>query len=233
MKGFIYSETPRISNGASFTWSEALTGRVSRSQLSSLKIENFDSEVIDSTFSSSFNLDSRKQPSALNAISCRALDVLCSVLALFLLAPLLLSITFAIRLTSPGPALFRQTRYGLNATPFEILKFRTMESNAGDPEGRRQTVKNDPRVTRVGTFLRRTSFDELPQLINVLRGEMVACRAASTRPLHASEWRALRRFRSTIYGASFSFTRYHWASTGHGIPRRDQHTFPSPNATGI
>lgn len=76
MKGFIYSETPRISNGASFTWSEALTGRVSRSQLSSLKIENFDSEVIDSTFSSSFNLDSRKQPSALNAISCRALDVL-------------------------------------------------------------------------------------------------------------------------------------------------------------
>jgi polysaccharide biosynthesis protein PslA len=83
------------------------------------------------------------------------------------------SIAIAIKIDSPGPAFFRQRRHGLNNTEFEIYKFRTMIWH-GDHSatGCHQTQRNDPRVTRVGRFLRRFSLDELPQLLNVLRGEM-------------------------------------------------------------
>lgn len=101
----------------------------------------------------------------------RILDVAASALLLVLLAPLFILIAIAIRLDSKGPALFRQTRLGLGGRPFEILKFRTMTVlENGDVI--RQATRHDPRVTRIGWFLRRTSLDELPQLINVLRGEM-------------------------------------------------------------
>jgi putative colanic acid biosynthesis UDP-glucose lipid carrier transferase len=94
-------------------------------------------------------------------------------LLLVLLAPLLLLITLAIRLDSAGPALFRQTRYGFNNEEFTVFKFRTMRI-AGDERlgSLEQARRNDPRTTPVGRFLRRTSLDELPQLLNVLKGEM-------------------------------------------------------------
>ncbi len=102
----------------------------------------------------------------------RSEDLLIGGAALALLAPVLLLAALAIRLESPGPVLFRQKRFGFNNEEFEIWKFRTMHTDRGDQSGAQRTVRNDPRVTRVGRFLRRTSIDELPQLFNVLRGDM-------------------------------------------------------------
>ncbi len=99
-------------------------------------------------------------------------DRLISALALLFFAPVMLLAAAAIRLETPGPALFRQQRFGFNNQPISVLKFRSMYASLGDPTGAQRTVRGDPRVTRVGRFIRRTSIDELPQLINVLRGEM-------------------------------------------------------------
>lgn len=89
-----------------------------------------------------------------------------------LISPLLAGIALAIRLDSPGPIIFRQKRYGLNNQLIEVLKFRTMYHHKSDPNATQLTRRNDPRVTRVGSFLRRTSLDELPQFFNVLFGDM-------------------------------------------------------------
>ncbi|MEM8701100.1 MAG: sugar transferase [Pseudomonadota bacterium] len=102
----------------------------------------------------------------------RSLDIFGASAGLILLIPLLLAISVAIKATSRGPVIFRQERHGLNGTVFTILKFRTMYTHLGDGSGVAQTVCSDPRVTRVGSFLRKSNFDELPQLLNVLKGEM-------------------------------------------------------------
>jgi len=99
-------------------------------------------------------------------------DRVLSAFILLLIAPLLAIIALAIKLDSPGPVFFRQKRYGFNRELIEVLKFRTMYHHARDPNAEKLTTRNDPRVTRVGGFLRRTTLDELPQFINVLRGEM-------------------------------------------------------------
>lgn len=99
----------------------------------------------------------------------RALDILVAGAGLLLLAPLLLLIACAVRLDSPGPALFRQERVGRRGRPFQIIKFRSMRTAPGGPQ---ITVSGDARVTRVGALLRASKLDELPQLVNVLRGEM-------------------------------------------------------------
>jgi exopolysaccharide biosynthesis polyprenyl glycosylphosphotransferase len=92
--------------------------------------------------------------------------------ALVVLAVPMLLVALAVKLDSPGPVLFRQRRIGFNDQPFDCFKFRTMYTDATDHEARRQVMEGDPRVTPVGALLRRTSLDELPQLFNVLRGEM-------------------------------------------------------------
>jgi len=102
----------------------------------------------------------------------KALDLTGATLGLVLLVPLFIAISVAIKTTSRGPVLFRQKRYGRRGVPFTVLKFRTMHLHQCDRSGVAQTVANDPRVTAVGAFLRKSNFDELPQLINVLRGEM-------------------------------------------------------------
>jgi polysaccharide biosynthesis protein PslA len=102
----------------------------------------------------------------------RALDLCGATAGLILLSPLLLGLAIAIKATSKGPVLFRQQRHGLGGKTFTILKFRSMHLTDCDQTGVQQTIKDDPRVTSVGTFLRRSNFDELPQLINVLKGEM-------------------------------------------------------------
>jgi len=112
----------------------------------------------------------------------RLFDIVVGATLLLLLSPLLLIIALAIRINSPGPALFRQRRVGENGRLFDMLKFRTMYADAEEHKDEviQETQegeiihkhKEDPRVTKVGRFLRRTSFDELPQLINVLKGEM-------------------------------------------------------------
>ena len=99
----------------------------------------------------------------------RALDVLVAGAALLVLAPLLAAVGIAVRLGSPGPALFRQTRVGRGGAPFALLKFRTMWQYAAGPS---VTGAADARVTPIGAWLRRWKIDELPQLVNVLRGDM-------------------------------------------------------------
>ncbi len=105
-----------------------------------------------------------------NRVQKRALDIAVSALALAALSPLLLLTAVAIKLDSPGPVLFRQRRVGLGGRQFDILKFRSMRQS--DADGARSASRDDDRVTRVGRFIRRTSIDELPQLVNVLRGDM-------------------------------------------------------------
>ena len=97
--------------------------------------------------------------------------VLTPIICLVFLIPCLL-IALRIKLDSRGPVLFRQTRFGFNNNPINVLKFRTMYVDRGLEQGVPQATRNDPRVTRVGRLLRRTSLDELPQLLNVLKGEM-------------------------------------------------------------
>ncbi|MEM1314751.1 MAG: exopolysaccharide biosynthesis polyprenyl glycosylphosphotransferase [Pseudomonadota bacterium] len=102
----------------------------------------------------------------------RALDVALSAVGLAAAAPVLAAAALAVRLSGPGPILFRQRRQGFNDREFEVLKFRTLHHAQADPMARKVVTKDDPRVTRVGRLLRRTSLDELPQLWNVLKGEM-------------------------------------------------------------
>ena len=100
----------------------------------------------------------------------RALDIAVSAATLVILSPVLILVAFLVRLDSPGPAIFRQVRVGHQGAQFTILKFRTMY--VAEPGGPEITARSDRRVTRIGKHLRRTKVDELPQLINVLRGEM-------------------------------------------------------------
>jgi len=102
----------------------------------------------------------------------RAMDVALVLALLPVIAPVLAAAALAIKLESPGPVLFRQWRFGLCSRPTQVLKFRTMHVGRGDATGEQRTLARDPRVTRVGRILRRTSIDELPQLLNVLRGDM-------------------------------------------------------------
>lgn len=101
----------------------------------------------------------------------RAVDAATAIMALTVASPVLLVMMIAIKLDSPGPVIFRQTRVGRYGEPFQILKLRTMRQDA-ESQGGQLTVGADPRVTRVGYFLRKWKLDEIPQLVNVVRGEM-------------------------------------------------------------
>ncbi len=102
----------------------------------------------------------------------RVLDFILSLIILIILSPLLLIIAVIIKLDSEGPILFKQERLGKDGKVFLIYKFRTMVDNAEKKGTGLFTNENDPRITKIGKFLRKTSLDELPQLINVLKGEM-------------------------------------------------------------
>jgi len=115
-------------------------------------------------------------------VAKRIIDILGGFILLILTSPIMLAVALLIRLTSPGPVIFSQNRSGLHGRPFRMYKFRSMVTNAeqarAELEDRNEMsgpvfkVKNDPRVTWLGSWLRRTSLDELPQLWNVIRGEM-------------------------------------------------------------
>jgi lipopolysaccharide/colanic/teichoic acid biosynthesis glycosyltransferase len=102
----------------------------------------------------------------------RALDLAIAIPALVILAPLMLLIAAAVRIESPGPILFRQQRVGKTNRLFHLLKFRSMRVDQSDAAGVRSAGRTDDRVTRVGKFIRCTSLDELPQLFNVIAGDM-------------------------------------------------------------
>ena len=107
-----------------------------------------------------------------NCLLKRGFDIVASLAALVVLSPLMLVIAAAVRCSGPGPVLYHQTRMSLGGRAFRLLKFRTMVSGAEDETGAVMAQRDDPRVTRVGRLLRRTSLDELPQLLNVLAGQM-------------------------------------------------------------
>lgn len=107
-----------------------------------------------------------------NRLQKRGLDMVVALSVLILLSPLLLLVALAIKIDSPGPIMFRQMRVGQGNRQFRIFKFRSMRIESNDAEGDRSTEREDDRVTRVGRLIRRTSIDELPQIFNVLRGEM-------------------------------------------------------------
>jgi lipopolysaccharide/colanic/teichoic acid biosynthesis glycosyltransferase len=157
----------------------------------------------------------RPRAAGLYGVVVRLLDVTISAVALVVLAPLMVVIAALIRATSPGPAIFRQARVGHLERPFEMLKFRTMYLHCEDTPHREYVtallmraeaaqepvnglfkLDGDPRLTPLGAFLRRTSLDELPQLYNVLRGEMslVGPRPALAWEVDLYEARHRRRF---------------------------------------
>ncbi|KFD21871.1 undecaprenyl-phosphate glucose phosphotransferase [Yokenella regensburgei] len=109
--------------------------------------------------------------SGINRVIKRLEDIVLSSLILLLISPVLCAIALAVKLNSPGPIIFRQTRYGIDGKPIKVWKFRSMKVMENDKVVK-QATQNDPRVTSVGGFLRRTSLDELPQFINVLTGGM-------------------------------------------------------------
>jgi exopolysaccharide biosynthesis polyprenyl glycosylphosphotransferase len=111
------------------------------------------------------------------------MDILLSSLALLLLAPLLLLLAVLVKLTSRGPVFYRQERCGLNGQTFQMLKFRSMRVDAEQQTGAIWAQKDDPRRTPLGAFLRHTSLDELPQLINVLKGDMSLVGPRPERPV--------------------------------------------------
>lgn len=117
-------------------------------------------------------LVSRGPLSMTNRIKKRLFDLAIAVPAIVALAPLLIVVWIAIKLESPGPALFKQTRVGQSNTMFQIFKFRSMRTEQCDKDGKQSTQRDDDRITRVGRIIRATSIDELPQLINVLCGDM-------------------------------------------------------------
>ena len=106
------------------------------------------------------------------AVQKRIFDVVFATLAIIAFAPLMALVALAIRLESPGPALFRQKRHGYNNKPIAVLKFRSMYTDQCDPTAIKAVRRDDARVTRVGRFIRRTSIDELPQFFNVLKGDL-------------------------------------------------------------
>lgn len=113
-----------------------------------------------------------RDPSTVQLAAKRLSDIVGASCGLLVFAPLLIGIAIAIKMTSPGPVFFRQKRYGYHNRRFRIFKFRTMYTHLGDDRGTRQTTTDDPRVTPLGRILRKTSLDELPQLFNVLAGDM-------------------------------------------------------------
>lgn len=122
------------------------------------------------------------------------MDKYLSVVGLLVVGPLLGWLAWRIRRDSPGPAFFRQLRAGENGRPFRLWKFRTMRTDV-DPYGDSPQTGDDPRITRLGRWLRETSLDELPQLINVVRGEMSL---VGPRPLYlqqVAEWNERQRRR--------------------------------------
>lgn len=124
----------------------------------------------------------------LNVVVKRAMDIVLSVTALVVLSPMLGLLAILVKLTSPGPIFYRQERCGLNGQPFQMLKFRSMRIDAEQKTGAVWAVKDDPRRTAFGTFLRKTSLDELPQLFNVLRGEMSLVGPRPERPVFISKF---------------------------------------------
>ena len=123
------------------------------------------------------------------ALVKRCMDIVGSFAAIVLASPVMLLMSILVKLTSPGPLIFRQERVGMHNKTFWMYKFRSMEIQPAEEEKKSWTVKDDPRVTRVGRFMRRTSIDELPQLFNILKGDMSLVGPRPERPFFVEKFR--------------------------------------------
>ena len=124
-----------------------------------------------------------------NRIIKRGLDILMSSIAIILTSPIMIITALLVKVTSEGPVLFKQERIGLNKKPFMMYKFRSMREQKPDEEKVQWTVENDPRKTKVGTFIRKTSIDELPQFFNVLMGDMSMIGPRPERPYFVEQFK--------------------------------------------
>lgn len=124
-----------------------------------------------------------------NILMKRAMDIVGALAGIVISSPIMLLSAVLVKLTSPGPVIFRQERVGLHNKPFSMYKFRTMELQSPEEEKKAWTVRNDPRVTGVGRFLRKTSLDELPQLFNILKGDMSLVGPRPERPSYVERFR--------------------------------------------
>ncbi len=124
-----------------------------------------------------------------NMVAKRCMDIAGSLFGILLTSPLLLIIAVLVKCSSPGPIIFKQERVGLHNKPFYMYKFRSMELQNPNEEKKAWTVKNDPRVTAIGKILRKTSLDELPQLFNILKGDMSLVGPRPERPLFVEKFR--------------------------------------------
>ena len=117
------------------------------------------------------------------------MDIIGSSIAIIVSSPVMLILCILIKLTSPGPLIYKQERVGLHNQTFRMYKFRSMEIQKESEEKKAWTVKNDPRVTGIGKFMRHTSLDELPQLFNILKGEMSLVGPRPERPFFVEKFR--------------------------------------------
>ncbi len=124
-----------------------------------------------------------------NMMIKRAMDIVGSLFGIIILSPLLLIIAITVKVSSSGPIIFKQERVGLHNKPFYMYKFRSMEQQTEADEKKAWTVKNDPRVTGIGKILRKTSLDELPQLFNILKGDMSLVGPRPERPLFVEKFK--------------------------------------------
>ncbi len=124
-----------------------------------------------------------------NASMKRLMDIVGSIFAIVLFSPIMLITVIALKRSSPGPLIFSQERVGLHNKPFKMYKFRSMRVQSDDEEQKAWTTKNDPRVTNVGKVIRKTSIDELPQLFNVLKGDMSLIGPRPERPQYVEKFR--------------------------------------------
>ena len=124
-----------------------------------------------------------------NMLMKRTVDIFGSLFAILLFSPLMLLAAIGVKLTSKGPLIFKQERVGLHNKPFMMFKFRTMEVQEAEEEKKGWTKKDDPRVTKIGKILRKTSIDEMPQFFNVLKGDMSLIGPRPERPLFVEKFR--------------------------------------------
>ena len=124
-----------------------------------------------------------------NAILKRAMDIAGSLFGIVLFSPVMLAAAVAVKLTSPGPVIFKQERVGLHQKHFYMYKFRSMRLQTDEEEKKEWTTKHDPRVTRVGRIIRSTSIDEMPQFFNILKGDMSLVGPRPERPYFVEKFR--------------------------------------------
>ena len=124
-----------------------------------------------------------------NALIKRLTDIMGAIICIIIFSPIMLTSAVLVKMTSKGPLIFKQERVGLHNKPFQMYKFRTMYVQTEEEEKKGWTQKNDPRVTSVGRFLRKTSLDEFPQLFNVLKGDMSLVGPRPERPQYVEKFR--------------------------------------------